>query len=99
EAKWGRTSAPFLIGVLLENSTPSRATGAHRSQPACCKVFPRHRIAGDAMPEGTISFEVEAPVERVWAFLSDMRKVGSCVPGVQSVEVLDDKRARWNLQV
>src|SRR5207245_6334203 len=51
------------------------------------------------MPEGTISFEVEAPVERVWAFLSDMRKVGSCVPGVQSVEIVDDKRARWNLQV
>jgi uncharacterized protein len=51
------------------------------------------------MPEGTISFNVQAPVERVWAFLSDMRKVGSCVPGVQSVEILDDKRARWNLQV
>src|SRR5437899_12884716 len=51
------------------------------------------------MPEGTISFEVEAPVERVWAFLSDMRKVGSCVPAVQCVEIVDDKRARWNLQV
>ncbi len=51
------------------------------------------------MPEGTVAFEVNAPVERVWAFLSDMRKVGNCVPGVQSVEILDDKRARWNLKV
>jgi carbon monoxide dehydrogenase subunit G len=51
------------------------------------------------MPEGTISFDVQAPVERVWAFLSDMRGVGTCVPGVQSVEIIDDKRARWNLQV
>lgn len=51
------------------------------------------------MPEGTIAFDVNAPVERVWAFLSDMRKVGNCVPGVQSVEILDGKRARWNLKV
>ncbi len=51
------------------------------------------------MPEGTVKFDVKAPVERVWSFLSDMRKVGSCVPGVQSVEVLDATRARWNLKV
>ena len=51
------------------------------------------------MPEGTVAFDVNAPVARVWAFLSDMRKVGNCVPGVQSVEILDEKRARWNLRV
>jgi uncharacterized protein len=51
------------------------------------------------MPEGTISFDVHAPVDRVWTFLTDMRRVGGCVPGVQSVEVLDEKRARWNLKV
>lgn len=51
------------------------------------------------MPEGTVAFEVGAPVDRVWSFLSDMRKVGSCVPGVQSIEVIDDRRARWNLKV
>jgi len=52
-----------------------------------------------SVPEGTVSFEVAAPVDRVWAFLSDMRRVGGCVPGVQSVEVLDANRARWNLRV
>ena len=51
------------------------------------------------MPEGTVSFEVAAPIDRVWTFLSDMRRVGGCVPGVQSVEVLDPHRARWNLKV
>jgi carbon monoxide dehydrogenase subunit G len=51
------------------------------------------------MPEGSVTFEVRAPIDRVWAFLSDMRQVGSCVPGVQRVEVLDDKRARWDLMV
>jgi uncharacterized protein len=51
------------------------------------------------MPEDSIAFDVKAPPERVWAFLSDMRKIGSCVPGVMSVDVLDDTHARWNLKV
>ena len=51
------------------------------------------------MPEGTVAFEVRAPVDRVWSFLSDMQKVGSCVPGVQGVEVIDDRHSRWDLKV
>lgn len=51
------------------------------------------------MADGTISFDVSAPVNKVWAFLSDMRKVGSCVPGVQSVDVLDDTHATWQLKM
>jgi len=51
------------------------------------------------MAEGTVSFDVSAPVDKVWAFLSDLRKVGSCVPGVQSVDVLDDKHANWQLKM
>lgn len=51
------------------------------------------------MPEGKISFEVRAPLDRVWGFLSDMRKVGSCVPGVESVEIHDETRATWHLKV
>jgi carbon monoxide dehydrogenase subunit G len=51
------------------------------------------------MPEGKVEFEVIAPIEQVWSFLSDLRKVGPCVPGVENVEVLDEKRARWDLKV
>ncbi len=51
------------------------------------------------MPEGTVTFDVEAPVEKVWSFLSDMRQVGRCVPGVESVDVLDATHARWTLTV
>ncbi|HLB67355.1 MAG TPA: SRPBCC domain-containing protein [Thermoplasmata archaeon] len=51
------------------------------------------------MPEGKIAFDVKAPVEKVWALLTDMRQVGRCVPGVENVELLDDKRARWDLKV
>jgi len=51
------------------------------------------------MPEGKIEFDVMAPVEQVWSFLSDLRKMGHCVPGVENVELLDEKRARWDLKV
>jgi carbon monoxide dehydrogenase subunit G len=51
------------------------------------------------MPEGTVEFLVAAPVERVWSFLSDLRQVGRCVPGVESIRVLDRTHAEWDLAV
>ena len=51
------------------------------------------------MPEGTVAFDVKAPIEKVWSFLSDMRQIGRCVPGVESVDVLDATHARWTLTV
>src|SRR6476646_5805736 len=40
--------------------------------------------------EGTIN--INAPRDDVWAFLMDPYKVGQCMPGVESVEVLDGER-------
>jgi carbon monoxide dehydrogenase subunit G len=37
--------------------------------------------------KGTV--QIAAPRDRVWAFLMDPDKVGSCGPGVESIEVLD----------
>jgi carbon monoxide dehydrogenase subunit G len=51
------------------------------------------------MPEGKIEFFVAAPVERVWSFLSDLRQVGRCVPGVENIRVLDETHAQWDLVV
>ena len=34
--------------------------------------------------------EIAAPRQKVWDFLMDPNQVGSCGPGVQSIEVLDD---------
>jgi carbon monoxide dehydrogenase subunit G len=34
--------------------------------------------------------EIAAPRDKVWAFLIDPNQVGSCGPGVQSIEVVDD---------
>src|SRR5947199_120795 len=67
--------------------------------PGALQSILQRSRCGTGMPEGTATFEVHAPIERVWAFVSDMRKIGGCVPGVQSVEMLDETRARWNLKV
>lgn len=33
--------------------------------------------------------EIAAPIDKVWAFLMDPNQVGPCMPGFQSVEVVD----------
>ena len=37
------------------------------------------------------SFEVEAPVEEVWSFLVDPRRVVPCLPSARILEQLDDR--------
>ncbi len=37
--------------------------------------------------KGTV--QIDAPRDRVWAFLMDADQVGSCGPGVESIEVVD----------
>jgi uncharacterized protein len=36
-------------------------------------------------------FTVRAPVDRVWAFLRDPQQVAPCIPGTESVDVIDDR--------
>ena len=36
-------------------------------------------------------FAVKAPIQRVWDFLLDPKTVGSCIPGCEQVEAIDDK--------
>lgn len=38
------------------------------------------------------TFTVEAPPEEVWRFFEDVERVGRCVPGVESVTVLEPER-------
>jgi carbon monoxide dehydrogenase subunit G len=46
---------------------------------------------------GTV--EIAAPRDRVWAFLVDPDQVGSCGPGVESIEVVDDSHFRARAKV
>jgi uncharacterized protein len=45
------------------------------------------------------TFEVPEPVEKVWAFLSDPRKVATCVPGAQITEQVDEKTYKGAIKV
>jgi carbon monoxide dehydrogenase subunit G len=43
--------------------------------------------------------EIKASRERVWAFLMDPNEVGSCGPGVESVEVVDETHFKAKAKV
>ena len=45
------------------------------------------------------TFEVPAPVEQVWAFLSDPQKVATFVPGAQITEQVDEKTYKGTIKV
>jgi len=45
------------------------------------------------------SFLIKAPQDKVWEFLFDIPKLSQCVPGIESVEIVDDKTYRGKLVV
>lgn len=45
------------------------------------------------------SFIVMAPVERVWDFLMDLERMSQCVPGVDSIEALDETTYLGKLRI
>jgi carbon monoxide dehydrogenase subunit G len=47
--------------------------------------------------EGTV--QINAPRDKVWAFLIDPNQVGSCGPGVESIEVSDDTHFKATAKV
>ena len=47
----------------------------------------------------TKTFQVKEPIAQVWAFLSDVRKVGSCLPGAQITEAVDDRTYKGAITV
>ena len=45
------------------------------------------------------SFQIQEPLESVWAFLSDPRKVANCVPGAQMTEQIDERTYKGLIKV
>jgi carbon monoxide dehydrogenase subunit G len=45
------------------------------------------------------TFRVDEPIEKVWALLSDPRRVATCVPGAQITEQVDDKTYKGTIKV
>jgi len=47
--------------------------------------------------EGTV--QINAPRDKVWAFVIDPNQVGQCGPGVESIEVIDDTHFKATAKV
>ena len=45
------------------------------------------------------SLEIKAPRAAVWAFVTDPNQVGTCGPGVESIEVVDETHFRARAKV
>jgi len=45
------------------------------------------------MPRREAGFKVDAPPEVLWKFLRDFEALCTCIPGVERIEVLDDRNA------
>jgi uncharacterized protein len=45
------------------------------------------------------TFRVQEPIEKVWKFLSDPRKVAGCVPGAQITEAIDERTFKGSISV
>lgn len=45
------------------------------------------------------TFEVDAPIDAVWKFLTDPHRVVECVPGAELIEVLEDHTFRGRVKV
>src|SRR5689334_915966 len=45
------------------------------------------------------TFRVDEPTDKVWTFLSDPRKVGTCVPGAQITEQVDERTYKGAIKV
>ena len=45
------------------------------------------------------TFQVQEPLESVWKFISDPRKVANCLPGAQITETVDDRTFKGVIKV
>jgi carbon monoxide dehydrogenase subunit G len=45
------------------------------------------------------TFQIEEPIERVWKFMSDPRKVVNCLPGAQITETVDDRTFKGLIKI
>jgi uncharacterized protein len=50
------------------------------------------------MPQREASFAVNAPPEALWSFLRDLPSLCACIPGVERLELIDERNARLTVQ-
>jgi uncharacterized protein len=50
------------------------------------------------MPRREASFAVNAPPEELWRFIRDFHALCTCIPGVERIQVLDDRTAELTVK-
>lgn len=50
------------------------------------------------MPQREARFSVNAPPHELWSFLRDFRALCSCIPGVERIDVLDERTAELTVR-
>lgn len=50
------------------------------------------------MPRREASFSVNAPPEALWRFIRDFEALCTCIPGVERIQVLDDRTAELTVK-
>ncbi|HET9734401.1 MAG TPA: SRPBCC domain-containing protein [Burkholderiales bacterium] len=50
------------------------------------------------MPRREASFAVNAPPEELWRFIRDFHSLCTCIPGVERIQVLDDRTAELTVK-
>ena len=49
--------------------------------------------------ESSEEFVVNAPLERCWVFFCNLSNIGGCIPGCESVTLIDDKSASFKVKL
>jgi len=50
------------------------------------------------MPEREAKFEVKAPPAEVWKFIRDFESLCTCIPGVERIQLVDDRTAELTVK-
>jgi carbon monoxide dehydrogenase subunit G len=50
------------------------------------------------MPQREAKFTVNAPPEELWRFIRDFRSLCTCIPGVERINVVDDRTAELTVR-
>src|SRR5580658_6780644 len=83
----------------MRSHTWASGTSTCRSRRGRCGRFFSKAEFRDMAVRIEKTFEVSEPIDKVWALLSDPRKVVSCVPGAKLTEAVDDRTFKGAISV
>ncbi len=87
----------IFLAAALQRLKPKSLQAFSAGLKACSTLWWKGKGVVAIKIEKT--FKVDEPIEKVWAFLSDPKKVGACVPGAQITEQVDERTYKGAIKV